>query len=1305
MLERTAGCLETGSLRRLLPASKKSLKNRRALHSAFWNHAAGDVDAQLWAVLVHGADSTSGRGDDVGATLGSSGICLDFLYPTKTFSFMRQYTVGGIERQERQDGRWPAKLGPRLYSTLAADRPVSSSDSHISNDSSSSHATPNEEGLGLLRGEFPMRKSRDFELAWRSFLLLEVADQRKFAKSLIHQFSSSIRPKEAERIISIFETLDHEERDHNLHEIVIRSHLKLHATLEHFDFRNIQEAIQLHRSALKRFHIPTASDLLLAYLLNTSSWSKASTVWLDTQQHFSMRLIDSSYNVTRFAETIPDYAELVCQLVKFTNATMAEKGERYQEIKQIEKARIAWEVENFVKVPLSGQRQNLHDNQALDDRDQANTNDGLGPGGATVDLESVPHRSAQREDYTVPSTEAQTQNATKDEPKSYAEQRVYYQMQDSRNASQSVQDQAEDEELTVTPATMHNLDPDSDRLTFTRKPIRFHTSEDEELRLSMTEVQRYQTEFESQSTTKNLAGQDLGTDKFISLETARSHSTDNLKPSIAVDQYQDQNYEKEGVELFERTNKDQNMEIQESTVAEISQSESEQKQEPLHIPFTTHMATTLIFQKHRYHYSRFNYLIGYLRRAGAINTEEFRGLVSMLSKIGQHDSIIKWYGETRLDPLMNFSRTTLHTVIKSLSHIHDTHGLKILLEDFTRFFKRPTKIAYVECMREFADQGDAKLVHELFDQYIGTYFPQPRGLLPVANLMPLLHVHAKRGEVALVKKHFDEISDKYGLRPSLGCWNILINAYGKLNQYDKAVECFESLLRDTDLEIDDYTVGTLMGMAASRGDIDQVFELGEYAEQLKINKSCAMVDSVVLSYIRNGNLKKAESRCEEAISERLTGTRTRMWNYLLIAYAQARDLLNVNRVLQRMSSLNIKYDEYTYSALMQALCIVGQTGKARQIMKKVLPKAGLKPNSSHYAILMGGYIRNGDEEEVFRLFNEKIIDETASTNMMLLRANMMADEKLLAWGTEEEKFKRAVSMLLEVTFDPQHMATSSLRKGITRGPLDVAYSASLHGYAMFILGQYHEFASVYELYERFKNTLSAEDREHPPINILSALIATKWGERDHKGVEECWNLAMAEAKRQGLPFQVSDSKPDRSESGLNLLYDYELELSRCLGPYLESLADVGKIDLMVQTVNEYMDYGFVLNHQNWNLYIRLLCKRNRVKLAFRLCEARLMPNFPGWRLLRRQQFPNAPHNLPGSFKQMSNNPRYARPLSHTIAILAGSYIRLTNAASESPGYQALLEDLEHLCPKSLNAVISMQRIGIPGQEQAVSYYL
>src|SRR6187402_1293094 len=101
MLERTAGCLESGSLRRLLPASRKTLKSRRTLHSSFWSHGASDLElSPLWTALVRAADAVD-QGQKT--STGTTGMLLDFLYPAGTVNFLRQYSGLGIERQ---DGRW-----------------------------------------------------------------------------------------------------------------------------------------------------------------------------------------------------------------------------------------------------------------------------------------------------------------------------------------------------------------------------------------------------------------------------------------------------------------------------------------------------------------------------------------------------------------------------------------------------------------------------------------------------------------------------------------------------------------------------------------------------------------------------------------------------------------------------------------------------------------------------------------------------------------------------------------------------------------------------------------------------------------------------------------------------------------------------------------------------------------------------------------------------------------------------------------------------------------------------------------------
>jgi pentatricopeptide repeat-containing protein PET309 len=86
MLERTAGCLETGSLRRLLPGSQRPLKSRRMLHSAFWSHGAIDLEhSPLWKALIRGPDIVVDDNDEkstksISST--SAGGFLDFLYPS-----------------------------------------------------------------------------------------------------------------------------------------------------------------------------------------------------------------------------------------------------------------------------------------------------------------------------------------------------------------------------------------------------------------------------------------------------------------------------------------------------------------------------------------------------------------------------------------------------------------------------------------------------------------------------------------------------------------------------------------------------------------------------------------------------------------------------------------------------------------------------------------------------------------------------------------------------------------------------------------------------------------------------------------------------------------------------------------------------------------------------------------------------------------------------------------------------------------------------------------------------------------------
>jgi pentatricopeptide repeat-containing protein PET309 len=720
--------------------------------------------------------------------------------------------------------------------------------------------------------------------------------------------------------------------------------------------------------------------------------------------------------------------------------------------------------------------------------------------------------------------------------------------------------------------------------------------------------------------------------------------------------------------------------------------------------------------------SRFSALLGFLQLWQMDGPALYDEAIQTLTSKNESKLAVRCYRKARQGQGIKLSRPTLHGLLKVFCDHHSVLGMKQVLDDFFRFYSRPTRFAYRLCMKEFASQGDASTVHALFEQYKSRFSPHSQQLFSADEIAPLLHVHAKRGELSQVVSIFNQIEPIYKLQPTLLCWNILINAYGKVHDIDGAYECFEKLLESPNFHPDDYTFGVMLGICASRGDLQRAIEVYLLAEELKVEKSTAMLDALVSAYIQEEDLQQAERICEDAVSMRLRGSRTRMWNYLLVAYALRRDLNNVNRLLQRMSEANISYDEYTYSALMQALCIVKQPDRAYEVLKEVMVEAGVRATSFHYAVVMGGYLANGETHKVFSVQNRMMrrnVKKTTGPSLVALKATIIEDQKLLNEGSDQEVLQRARKMFREIigSMDPQDLSQGP-RKGIGRLPLDIAYASTFYSYVMFVLGQHHEFQEVDKLYEEFKRSLSESRQQSPPIQVLSALMATKLQERDHEGVQECWDLILPEAMEQGrtrpLPLRImgnaqstpkngnetSDGSQPHLVDGSQILTDardqaqkvlpaHKLDLADSLVIYLRSLSIQQKVDEMTETVKDVLDRGFVLDNHTWNKYVQFLARRFQYRLAFKLCEERLMPGWTGWARIR-WQLPER-NRLPLTLRRARQWPTHLRPLYYTLLYLARGFLELQAMAAESPASENLLSDLERDCPMTVKAIKTMQR--------------
>lgn len=624
----------------------------------------------------------------------------------------------------------------------------------------------------------------------------------------------------------------------------------------------------------------------------------------------------------------------------------------------------------------------------------------------------------------------------------------------------------------------------------------------------------------------------------------------------------------------------------------------------------------------------------------------------------------------------------LDAILKIFCKYKSNMGMRQILEDWVRYYDRPSSPAYRMVMTAFASQGNVEAVKGLWKRYLER---QTHGRIRNSDdLLPLMHVHAKRGEVDEVVHIFETMEAEYKVVPNIKHTNILLNAYGKAHAVDKAFEHYSKLL-DSDVHPDKITIGTMMGICIQRGDAMAARELYNSAAGLGIRPNIAMVDCLVLGDIQNGNIRKAEETCVKALAMPLDGPKTRMWNYLLVAYAMGRDLENVSRIHRIMESSNVPPDTYTYSALMQALAVAGQPSRAWKILNEVMPEAGIQATEFHYAVVMGGFIATKELDMVFHVRDHMLsrpegLKPAFSSNIQTMKAAIMDDSRRIQSGDADTNFAKAEDYFFQflMNADKQELA-SNPKKGMGHEPLDVAYSAAYFDFYMFVCGQHKAFDRVKQLYDSFLQRLPEDRRSQPPIRILNALMVSRLKENDHDGVQEAWEFALIRAKERGKPISGNDL----------LLYSHRLSLCRPLSTLIKSLALQNKLAQLKGTIDDIRASGFELDSNNWNLYVQALTNAHKYQEAFAVCEKRLMPGWLGWAMIR--QVEPRRNRLSLKDRARKRDPTYLRPIYHTILMLSRAYLDMEGSYSAAGQAYYVLKYVDEHCPLTLNAIQTMRR--------------
>ncbi|KAF1850431.1 uncharacterized protein K460DRAFT_361225 [Cucurbitaria berberidis CBS 394.84] len=628
-------------------------------------------------------------------------------------------------------------------------------------------------------------------------------------------------------------------------------------------------------------------------------------------------------------------------------------------------------------------------------------------------------------------------------------------------------------------------------------------------------------------------------------------------------------------------------------------------------------------------------------------------------------------------------------------------------------------------IQTFALNGEDAMVLEYFNEFHTNY----KGQMDLKVLSSLPFVYARRADIDGTTRQFRRIHDEFGMVPDTACWNILLLAYVRADDLDGALECFNRCV-DCGIKPDIQTFGPLLDFCASRGDVEAFETLFSRAKQMgvPISADVRARSGYVQAFLNAGDVKGAEAIAQGMLRSWQTGTLyghplTHTWNMLIQHHALQRDIASSRQCYKQMMENNIPLDSWTYGSLMRTLVEVKQTNAAYKILRVTMPANNLQIHALHYAIVMTGFLREGQLDlamDAYEAMVKRHVPQTESSRQAALQTLGTVElAKLKKRGAKHANYRllKVEQALQEVLVagagsDIAHEGPRHARQLDTRN-----YGAVPQAYYGLLISLYTTrgaYAICKKLYQKAEEAAPDSDNYTTSITLTTAIMEAHLRAGRHAEVAHCWELARASANKLTKTFhQVVhpapavpefDSLTDPSVSERfeqsHISTNRRHILFKASRVYIRSLlaqSDPTALQEAQRTIRDLLVNGFTVDSFSWNEFIQTLALRDRLVDAFITCEKYLMPRFPGWRDLA----PNyIRHNRQGyqwmeirhyDIKKTSVLPRYK-----TLVILAKAFGQTKRNEQSGVGYDVsagawMREILEKSAPMTIRAIESMPK--------------
>ena len=630
-------------------------------------------------------------------------------------------------------------------------------------------------------------------------------------------------------------------------------------------------------------------------------------------------------------------------------------------------------------------------------------------------------------------------------------------------------------------------------------------------------------------------------------------------------------------------------------------------------------------------------------------------------------------------------------LFRRLRHLHHP-GARVVWEDLRQRFGPPSPSVYRAMLRELSYHGEAEKYSETLKDFIEHCTTGP--LQPL--LADLIRAYAQRGDSIGAERVFDSITLEHGLEPDQSCWNAVLGAHARLSGASEVLKWI-SKMEDHGVQPIAETYRIILRSFCNRGEMDSALALLDHIEKSGFPLDSHMVTSLVFGHTQNGDLDAAEKLVLDAVTNKLPGEMTRMWNIILYAYAILGHMDEVQHLHERMLQEGIPEDADTHTAILQVTSFTKFPNLGLKIIREIMIPKGLLPSSFHFSIIIAGFIRTKEYARAFqaaRGMKELGVEPDVGTKMLLIRAAVGQSIE------DTERDEEGKTMLEKVDLDAAEklldylLSTESLADLARHHPIfgraqqsyHEVYAANYFETLILVYSRANALDKVSQFFDRWQALYASRFPNHPldpPIRILNALMIAHEQANDHAAIESCWTTAYAKAAPLARRSNADTSQPNW------VLPSRRFLLHLPFYNYMRSLVKSGRSADLTPLINSYQSAGYALDSKAWNLYVRTLVLDGHVETAFSLAEEMLIDGFVGW--------PSwAGHRSPGSWlRKISPTNRDLRvfaPHYKTLVVLARGYMDFRGQLAFSGDKEEKLQGLAEAAPRVVEAVMYMPRV-------------